>query len=232
MAPIDLDRESRTRREAPDFYRSYLNSPTWRTKRNAALKRANYRCSRCGSKRDPNVHHKTYERLGNELDSDLEVLCFTCHNGHHLSESYAEPSRIYVRIVSEIVANNPLAQIADIAADAKTMCVQLKVKIDVPLIDKAISLVCSTRLRDGKAAYQSPITNSYEQADAPLTHAQAVEMLARLRTMLRSTAPLVKPMPRVRLVTQGQADQLKAFAMVTREIEASIARCEDLEQQV
>lgn len=37
-------------------------------------------CDRCG-KYYPflEVHHKTYTRLGHELDTDLEVLCRDCH---------------------------------------------------------------------------------------------------------------------------------------------------------
>lgn len=27
------------------------------------------------------IHHKTYERLGHELDEDLVALCWTCHDG-------------------------------------------------------------------------------------------------------------------------------------------------------
>ena len=29
------------------------------------------------------VHHRTYERLGEELASDLTVLCNRCHHVHH-----------------------------------------------------------------------------------------------------------------------------------------------------
>jgi 5-methylcytosine-specific restriction endonuclease McrA len=37
------------------------------------------RCERCGSTRDLELHHKTYDRLGRELLSDLELLCSGCH---------------------------------------------------------------------------------------------------------------------------------------------------------
>ncbi len=229
MAPIDLDRESSTRPKAPDFYRSYLNSPHWRMVRNAAMKRANYRCHKCGSKRDPNVHHKTYERLGNERDEDLEVLCFGCHNGHHLEEARSEPSGVYVKLVSEVVANNPFAQVADIADEAKRLCLKHKVPIDVALIDKAISLVCSTRLKDGQKPYQS-VVEALEDLQ-PLTHAQTVELLARLRALAGGAVDVrPKVIPKAKMVTRHTADSLRAFAMVKEEIEASIARCEELEK--
>jgi 5-methylcytosine-specific restriction endonuclease McrA len=49
-------------------------------------------CEVCGMNRqwsryfwgvDLNVHHKTYENLGNEKPEDLEVLCVRCHSERH-----------------------------------------------------------------------------------------------------------------------------------------------------
>lgn len=63
-------------------YNQYINSPTWKQKRAAALERAQYRCQKCGfSKwsRTLEVHHLTYERFKRELPSDLMVLCKECH---------------------------------------------------------------------------------------------------------------------------------------------------------
>ena len=38
------------------------------------------RCERCkDSEANLELHHKTYERLGSELDSDVELLCGACH---------------------------------------------------------------------------------------------------------------------------------------------------------
>lgn len=36
-----------------------------------------------------NVHHKTYERLGEERMEDLELLCSPCHNVEHYPDSHA-----------------------------------------------------------------------------------------------------------------------------------------------
>ena len=62
-------------------YIEYLKSKKWKERRYAALERANFRCQfdKCGEKSYLSVHHKTYERLGNEEPSDLIVLC----SGHH-----------------------------------------------------------------------------------------------------------------------------------------------------
>lgn len=49
------------------------------------------RTERHSSLREPqwNVHHLTYERLGEEEFEDLELLCVMCHNLEHKPESHA-----------------------------------------------------------------------------------------------------------------------------------------------
>ena len=42
-----------------------------------------FKCERCGSKKDLQVHHKTYKRKGHELPGDVELLCKTCHEKEH-----------------------------------------------------------------------------------------------------------------------------------------------------
>ena len=65
-------------------YREYLRSPEWRRTRGAALHRANFRCMLdVTHSEDLEVHHRTYERLGRELATDLVVLCRSCHRIHH-----------------------------------------------------------------------------------------------------------------------------------------------------
>lgn len=69
----------------PD-YRAYLNSDAWKVKADAAKERAGQRCQICNAQRGSTVldaHHRTYERLGNELDGDLVVLCRICHDTFH-----------------------------------------------------------------------------------------------------------------------------------------------------
>lgn len=64
-------------------HRQYLCSPIWKLKRDEALKFYGCICSRC-KEYGNDVHHKTYDRVGgNELMSDLEVVCRDCHKAHH-----------------------------------------------------------------------------------------------------------------------------------------------------
>ena len=66
-------------------YADYVRSPWWREIRKLKLDQQPT-CERCGFWDEINVHHKTYERLGNESLSDLEVLCKSCHGRHHWDE--------------------------------------------------------------------------------------------------------------------------------------------------
>ncbi len=64
-------------------YQRYLRSAGWRKRKQAALERADHRCQICNSKRRLHVHHRTYERLGDERAADLTVLCERCHRLFH-----------------------------------------------------------------------------------------------------------------------------------------------------
>lgn len=64
-------------------YEDYLQTTWWKNVREAALKRAEYRCQVCYSPNNLHVHHRTYERRGKEKDSDLTVLCSECHKLFH-----------------------------------------------------------------------------------------------------------------------------------------------------
>jgi HNH endonuclease len=59
-------------------YDEYILSPQWEAKRQKVFLERD-RCERCGRANLLEVHHVTYERLGREPDSELEVLCSFCH---------------------------------------------------------------------------------------------------------------------------------------------------------
>jgi hypothetical protein len=62
-------------------YTAYLLSETWRSLKRRIIKLRGYKCEWC--KVEGNVslqlHHLTYERLGCELDTDVQLLCSNCH---------------------------------------------------------------------------------------------------------------------------------------------------------
>lgn len=64
-------------------YRDYLRSEAWQEKRQQKFDQVGRRCERCSSTTGIQVHHATYERLGHESLSDIEVLCDNCHAAQH-----------------------------------------------------------------------------------------------------------------------------------------------------
>lgn len=66
-----------------EIYVAYIASNAWKYKRETRKNLDNYRCNKCPRVNDLNVHHITYERLGDELMEDLITLCGHCHHTHH-----------------------------------------------------------------------------------------------------------------------------------------------------
>jgi hypothetical protein len=64
-------------------YVAYLKSAEWLVKRAQVLHRAGGRCERCHGAEAVEVHHLTYERVGDELPGDLIALCAPCHRRAH-----------------------------------------------------------------------------------------------------------------------------------------------------
>jgi 5-methylcytosine-specific restriction endonuclease McrA len=64
-------------------YEAYIHSAKWERRREWALRFWGYRCAICFSANNLEVHHRTYERLGDEIITDLIVLCDDCHKTHH-----------------------------------------------------------------------------------------------------------------------------------------------------
>jgi 5-methylcytosine-specific restriction endonuclease McrA len=64
-------------------YQEYLQTPEWKAIREKKLKESGFRCQLCNQSGELNVHHRTYERRGNEELQDLIVLCRGCHETFH-----------------------------------------------------------------------------------------------------------------------------------------------------
>jgi hypothetical protein len=66
---------------------------------NAEVDRAGCRCERCGVFKHPNalqVHHLTYDHLGNERRGELVVLCNDCHLFVHAYSRSFQQRRSYI----------------------------------------------------------------------------------------------------------------------------------------
>jgi hypothetical protein len=86
-----LDVEERVKYLRSMSYEDYLQTEFWRITRKQILGKRPF-CERCGTRERLQVHHLTYERLGVELDEDLEVLCRRCHATEH-GKPYDEPPK-------------------------------------------------------------------------------------------------------------------------------------------
>lgn len=64
-------------------YNKYLHTYHWEQLRELKLSEVDHRCQVCYNSKQLNVHHRTYERLGNEKLSDLTVLCKEWHEIFH-----------------------------------------------------------------------------------------------------------------------------------------------------
>jgi 5-methylcytosine-specific restriction endonuclease McrA len=74
------DERDKKDREWLAWYEKYLESEAWQQKRGLVLKRANWMCEGCGKNRANQVHHLTYERVGDEMLFDLVAICKECHD--------------------------------------------------------------------------------------------------------------------------------------------------------
>jgi hypothetical protein len=64
-------------------YSNYLKSSHWKDIRERQIREVGYECGACPSRVALQLHHKTYQRLGAELVTDLEWLCDLCHKKTH-----------------------------------------------------------------------------------------------------------------------------------------------------
>lgn len=70
----------RARSEWMSNYNAYLQTPKWRAKREAVMRRDEHLCQACLSARATDVHHLTYSHLFDEPLFDLIAVCRPCHD--------------------------------------------------------------------------------------------------------------------------------------------------------
>ena len=70
-------------REWRHRYESHMNSPKWREIRSRVLERAAGLCEGCRMRKPVQVHHRSYDNLGNEFLWELAAVCLECHERFH-----------------------------------------------------------------------------------------------------------------------------------------------------
>lgn len=79
-------------------YQSYIISDAWRRRR-AKFLRIQPHCQACGTKTRLQVHHLTYEHLGDEPNGDLMTLCESHHSAVH---KYHTRTRLSLRSATNV----------------------------------------------------------------------------------------------------------------------------------
>ncbi|MDQ5852285.1 MAG: hypothetical protein M3380_09490 [Chloroflexota bacterium] len=77
------EQEARQAQHQDDWwqrYNAYLDSPAWQQKRQLVLKRDAYLCQACRMNKATQVHHLTYNHLGDEPLFELVSICRPCHD--------------------------------------------------------------------------------------------------------------------------------------------------------
>jgi hypothetical protein len=90
-----------------DDYRAYLQSPQWATRRTRAFAAGKSTCQGCGRKAE-HIHHRTYARLGRELDADLVAVCHDCHRDIHLHHAEHNDMSLWWATNAQLAARRAL----------------------------------------------------------------------------------------------------------------------------
>lgn len=203
-------------------YAVYLRTPWWFHRRNQALRSAEYRCRRCQTKRQLQVHHLSYERLGAEEDSDLEVLCGGCHTGEHYNEVQSHVA-LYARLISDVLSEHRLSDVSDVLEEVKVRCAKSNIRVNHEQFHAA-----AARLMP-RVPFRPPVGKEelYKvgPAQAPLTRAEAAGVIARL-----GAAGLMKHVPELKLKSQREMERGRALAIVAQAITEQVDRCEAVER--
>jgi hypothetical protein len=206
-------------------YAEYLQSSWWRARRNDALRAASYRCHRCESKRELQVHHLTYERLGTEHPDDLEVLCRGCHLGEHSLDTQSFVM-LYVSVLSIAIHDSPDAALPDLIEVAKLRCAELKIPYRHPEFHAAVSrIIPRVPFTPPKGKEELFETTTQGQG---LNRSESAAAIALLRTH-GLTVPM-HHMPEVKPLTSRQVSAHNALRIVAQAIRDQVQVCEDVEK--
>jgi hypothetical protein len=190
----------------------------------------------CRSKDGLQVHHRTYERLGEEVPEDLTVLCLSCHNQWHrgIIPGQPDPLGVYVALAYETLKAEKPDHVTDWLNLTKTRCARLHIPYGDRQVDQAVDRIRRT-IKD--PSFMVPVVPpELLPPSAPsVSHREAVEILGRVGL---SQVPL-PTMTAVRQLTDEEirarlfrVDQRQAFRLVQQAILDTAQRVAALEAAV
>jgi len=71
-------------------YPEYIKSEWWKLQSKLYKDK---KCAQCGRTHELDVHHLTYENVGNEKPADLITLCRRCHRDLHYYKNRTNPTK-------------------------------------------------------------------------------------------------------------------------------------------
>jgi len=139
-------------------------------------------------------------------------------------------------LVRELLARESFETLADLTDALKTRCARLHLPCSPEEVTNAFRLVGSNHpLLAGFSTPGAPVASN----DAPVSPDEARRILQRIRDRLGVPTPLVKPMPKVRQLTDDEIrarhfrqSQRRAFQLVQQEILDTAERVEQLEDKL
>jgi hypothetical protein len=218
-------------------YAEYLQTPEWRTTRDAALRRAGFRCelTHCGSKYALQVHHRVYERLGEEVPEDLTVLCGACHDQWHhgvIPGRPDDPIGVFVVLAYDTLRDAP-ESIGDWVAATKAACGRLRLRCEHHQIDQAVTRLLSTLKTTPFVDVPVIPPELLPPVEPSISHSEAVNILAGLGARPVQTMTAVRQLSDEEIRhRQWRADQMKAYVMVQQQILEAAERADALEAAI
>ena len=103
--PKPVPSEQQRKAQWQTMYKKYRGSTDWKRRRKFLIKIKGEKCEKCGDNKSLQIHHLRYKTLGKEQTSDVEVLCFDCHQIADREREEREANKSYVR-VEEACFNN------------------------------------------------------------------------------------------------------------------------------
>jgi hypothetical protein len=132
-------------------------------------------------------------------------------------------SRIYEKIIWETVRAQAYASFAELVADVKVRCAELRVPYRHHEIDEALAAMGDKVTRELAPLERGGKTGS-DSTVPPLTHDEAAAVLRHLHAR-------PKVVPPARPVTPREADKRGAARVLAQAILDAVARCEEAERE-
>jgi len=139
-------------------------------------------------------------------------------------------SRIYEKLIRDTARVERCESIADLVAAVKARCARLRIPYGRHELDDAFAAmgddVCALLV---PARTVHPVT---PPPPAPLSHGEAVALLARVRAQCGMPAAAPKVIPAARPLTLREDDRRRALRIVAQAIRDQAQRCDDVERAV